>query len=131
MKKSHWIIALLLIFLACSKKEEHLILGKWKVEEYWVSGNKHASERYIEFRSDGEYTSFGEELSEVKGEWRIKKDLLILYQRELTDMHGNRVADAFSRIWRVSLAPEWMVMEGTPNSQTQDMKLVLRKQGNP
>ena len=127
MKHLLMILSVLLILSACGHKEDRMILGKWKVEEYWVSGRKHPSDRYIEFRGDGMYTSFGKELEEVKGEYRIKDDKLILFQPEITDLHGNRVADSFSRVWELTLAPEWMLMEGTPKSQTQDVKLVLRK----
>lgn len=127
MKKILTILTGILFILACNSSEERLILGIWKVEEYWVSGNKHPSERFIEFSSDGTYSSFGQELAEVRGEYRIKEDKLILFQPEITDMHGNRVADPFTRIWRITLAPEWLIMEGSPKSQTQDMKLVLRR----
>ena len=122
------ITTFLLLLCACKGKEYRMILGKWEVEEYWVSGRQYPSDRYIEFRGDGTYISVGEEQSEVKGEYRIRNDKLILSQPEITDMHGKRVVEPFSRTWYMSLSPEWLIMEGTAESNTQDMKLILHKE---
>ncbi len=129
MKSKVIIYALLILLLAggCSQGREDLILGEWKVVEYSVSGNKYDSDRIIEFMSDGNYISYEKE-DTINGEWRIRNKTLVLYQPELNDLHGNRLVEPFSRVWEVEVAEEWMLLEGTSRSNTQDMKLILNRQ---
>jgi hypothetical protein len=123
-------IALLSVLNGCARKEQSQILGKWHVVEYWAAGKKETSARHIEFLSDGTYLSSGDDLADVSGTWRIKGDRLTLYQPEIKDMHGNRIIEPFTRIWNTDVAENWMVLEGTGSSETQDMKLVLQKVQN-
>lgn len=121
------LMPLLLSFSHCTREDDSLILGDWKIIEYWANGQKNTSSRYIKFNSDGTYLSYGDELPDAAGEWRIKGDKLVLHQPEIKDMHGNKSVEPFTRVWNVTVAEEWMMMEGTTKSNTQDMKLVLQR----
>lgn len=127
MKEKTIILLLILSAISCRSKEDSLILGKWQVVEYSVSGVKHESERLIEFDGDGNYKSYDAK-DTIHGEWRIKHNTLVLHQPEIKDMHGNRQVDAFTRVWEVELAENWMMMTGTARSSTADMILVLKRQ---
>jgi hypothetical protein len=127
LRTSLLIVTLVFVLSHCTSKDDSLILGEWKIVEYWSNGQKHTSSRYIKFNSDGTYQSYGDDLHEASGEWRIKNDVLTMHQPEIKDMHGDRSVEPFTRVWNVTLAKEWMMMEGTSKSNTQDMKLVLQK----
>ncbi len=124
------IFILLLGVLACScrqKEEKSMILGSWQVVEYWSDGSKMELERMIRFYSDGTYNTFENEGDTISGEWRIRHEVLVLYQPELKDMHGNRIMEPFTRAWKTVISEEWMLLEGTSRSNTAGMQLILRR----
>ena len=125
----------LLIFLtghwSCQQSQnDTLILGTWQVEEYWNDQGKMTSDRIIRFYSDGTYDTFESAGDTISGEWRFRYETLVLYQPELKDMHGNRLMEPFTRVWKTVVSEEWMMLDGTNRSNSAGMRLILKKQNS-
>lgn len=121
-----FILFISILMYSCSSEDTGFIVGTWKVEEMWKDGVKTTTDQYIEFTGTGKYTVHSD--NEIHGYWKLNNDQLILYQPEIKDLHGNRQIEPFRQNWYMQVVKPYLILQGTAESSTQSMKLVLKKQ---
>ncbi len=118
--------------MGCSSsvKEKKELEGYWALEEVYSSGisQKPAEGAHIIFEGDGTYKAMlNAESGEMTGQWTIKSSVMKLWQREITDLHGERSIEPYASTWQMSLSENWLILEGLPTHHVQHLKLVLHR----
>lgn len=118
-----------MLLISCSTSPNTADLeGKWRITEMYSSGIKSTFAGWIVFEEDGTYAAvLGDSSNEMQGNWKVHKDNIHLWQKEINDLHGNRVAEPYNSTWTYFHAGEYLVLEGLPAFDVQHLKLVLQK----